>query len=87
MPDSVIDPHMIAVHDAAGRRLGCLSAEAAAEYADLMDAGLVQLSGRLLAVGEPGYDAGRAMTHPPLLVNVHTDPASLDEYLARNAPG
>ena len=84
-PDNEADPNAIAVHDAAGRRIGYLFREVAADYAGLIDRGLVRLSGRLVGVDEPGYDAARAAINPPLVVDVHADPDRLEEFLRGRA--
>jgi hypothetical protein len=82
-PDNDADPNAVAVHNMAGRRLGYLFREVADFYALLVDVGLVQLSGRLVAPGEPGYEEHRAKTNPALVVNIHADMARVDEMLAR----
>ena len=56
-PENAFDTNAVAIHDAAGRRLGYLFREVAAEWAALIDHGAVRLGGRLIAPGEPGYDA------------------------------
>jgi hypothetical protein len=84
-PQNAADPNAIAVHDPAGRRLGFLSRELAADFAGLIDHGLVRLTGRLVAPGEPGYDEGRAAVNPPLVVGIHVDPARLEAFLERSA--
>ena len=67
-PTNAADPNAVAVHDAAGRRIGYLFRELAAEYAGLVDQGIVRLSGRLVDAGEPGYDPDRAGINPPLVL-------------------
>ena len=84
-PQNAADPNAIAVHDAAGRRIGYLFREIAADHAGLIDHGLVRLSGRLVAPGERGYDAGRAAINPPLIVWIHIDEARLDAVVPRSA--
>ena len=84
-PDNAADPDAIAVHDSAGVRIGYLFRKLAAEYAALIDHGLVQLRGRLLAPGEPGYDAERARVNPPLVVSIYAENVRIDALLARSA--
>jgi hypothetical protein len=84
-PDNPADGKAIAVLDMAGRRVGYLFRELAAEYAALMDHGIVRLSGRLVAPGEPGYDAERAAINPPLIVVVDVNPVRLDALVGRGA--
>jgi hypothetical protein len=84
-PDNAADPNAIAVHDTAGRRIGYLFREVAANQAGLLDRGLIQLSGRLVAAGEPGYDPDRPMINPPLIVSVHVDLARLQAFVASTA--
>src|SRR5689334_4036075 len=76
-PHNPADANAIAVHDLAGRRIGYLDRELAADLAGLVDRGLIRLTGRLGQPGEPGYDAGRAAVNPPLVVEVHLDRARL----------
>jgi hypothetical protein len=84
-PNNGADRNAIAVLDAAGRRIGYLFRELAADFAGLIDHGLVRLSGRLVAAGEPGYDPDRAGINPPLIVWIHVDPVRLDAFVARTA--
>jgi hypothetical protein len=51
----------------------------------LVDLGVVRLSGRLLAPGEPGYNAERAATNPRLIVAVEVNPVRLDALVPRCA--
>jgi hypothetical protein len=82
-PDNSADANAIAVHDAAGRRLGYLFRELAAEHAGLLDRGIVRLSGRLVAPGEPGHDLDRARINPPLIVQIHVDTGRLGSFLVQ----
>ncbi len=84
-PTNAADPNAIAVHDAAGRRIGYLFRELAAEYAGLVDQGIVRLSGRLVDAGESGYDPERAGINPPLVVWIHVNAARLDAIFPRSA--
>jgi hypothetical protein len=84
-PDNAADPNAIAVHDTAGRRIGYLFREIAANQAGLLDRGLIRLSGWLVAAGEPGFDPDRAMINPPLIVSVHVDLAPLQAFVASTA--
>ena len=84
-PDNPADANAVAVHDQAGRRIGYLFREIAAEYAALLDLGCVRLFGRLAAPGEPGYDPARAGFSPALFVWVYVDEARLSQVLARTA--
>lgn len=74
-PNNAADSNAIAILDARGRRIGYLFREIAADFAGLVDTGLVGLTGRLLVPGEPGHDAGWAETNPSLVVWVHADMA------------
>ena len=83
-PDNPADRDAIAVLDRAGRKIGFLGRQIAAEYAPLIDHGFVRLSGRLLAPGEPGHDPDRAGVNPPLFVGVHVDFARIEECSSRS---
>jgi hypothetical protein len=66
----------------AGRRLGYLFREFAAEYAALVDCGCVRLAGRMAAPGEPDYDPSRLDWSPVLYVSIFVDEAQLAEIEA-----
>jgi hypothetical protein len=79
-PDNLHDPNAIAVCDIAGRQLGVLPRDLAAEYASLVDHRCVYLSGRLVARDEPDYDPEQAAVNPPLHLSIYVHQGRLDDY-------
>jgi hypothetical protein len=79
-PDNADDPNAIVVCDMAGRQLGYLPRDLAAEYASLVDHRCVHLFGRLVAREEPEYDPEQAAVNPRLYLSVYVDQGRLDDY-------
>jgi hypothetical protein len=79
-PDNLHDPNAIAVCDTAGRQLGYLPRELAAEYAGVVDQRCVYLSGRLVACDESDFDPEQAAVNPPLHLSIYVHQGRLDDY-------
>lgn len=86
-PQNPHDPNAIAIRDKDGHTLGYLFREIAAQYACLIDAGCVRLTGRLVAPEEPGYDAARANCNPAIYVWAGADMQRIEEVCAAPVAG
>jgi hypothetical protein len=77
------DRHAFGVLDQAGELAGHLPRELAAEFAGMVDEGIMYLAARLAAPGEPGFKAARVLTTPALYLSVYLDQDRLMEFLSQ----
>jgi hypothetical protein len=86
-PKNLHDANAIAVVTIAGERAGYLPREEAGEWAVLVDEGIIQLTARLVAAGEPDFDGARFAVNPRIYLSVYVDQRRLDELTAQAVAG
>ena len=83
MPSNAHDSDAIAVLTRAGELAGYLPRELAAEFAGLVDEGIIQLAARLTAPGDPEFDAARVPSNPTMYLWIFLNQDRLNEFLAQ----
>jgi hypothetical protein len=82
-PHNPYDNNAIAVLNQAGEKIGHVPRLLAAELAGPLDAGILALSERLAAPGEPNYESSRELVAPTLNLWFFGDLGGFNEYRTR----